>query len=52
MRINGKNRLACKTLVKDLNTKKPITVETDQGPDRREGPDRRHGNRSWRPIAR
>ena len=31
MRINGKNRLACKTLVKDLNTKKPITVEAIKG---------------------
>ncbi len=31
MRINGKNRLACKTLVKDLNTKKPITVEPIKG---------------------
>ncbi len=27
MRINGRNRLACKTLVKDLNIKKPIVVE-------------------------
>ncbi len=31
MRINGKNRLACKTLVKDLNTKKPIKVEPIKG---------------------
>jgi succinate dehydrogenase / fumarate reductase, iron-sulfur subunit len=31
MRINGKNRLACKTLVKDLNTKKPIVVEPIKG---------------------
>ena len=31
MRINGRNRLACKTLVKDLNTKKPITVEAIKG---------------------
>jgi succinate dehydrogenase / fumarate reductase, iron-sulfur subunit len=31
MRINGKNRLACKTLLKDLNPKKPITVEPIQG---------------------
>ena len=26
MRINGKNRLACKTLIKDINPEKPITV--------------------------
>ena len=26
MRINGRNRLACKTLLKDLDTSKPITV--------------------------
>lgn len=31
MRINGRNRLACKTLIKDLNTKKPITVEALKG---------------------
>jgi succinate dehydrogenase / fumarate reductase, iron-sulfur subunit len=31
MRINGKNRLACKALVKDLNPDKPITVEPIQG---------------------
>ncbi|GAA4347815.1 succinate dehydrogenase iron-sulfur subunit [Angustibacter luteus] len=31
MRINGKNRLACKTLLKDLNPKKPITVEPIKG---------------------
>jgi succinate dehydrogenase / fumarate reductase iron-sulfur subunit len=31
MRINGRNRLACKTLVKDLDTKKPITVEAIKG---------------------
>lgn len=31
MRINGLNRLACKTLVKDLDTKKPITVEAIKG---------------------
>jgi succinate dehydrogenase / fumarate reductase iron-sulfur subunit len=31
MRINGKNRLACKTLVKDLKTGKPITVEPIKG---------------------
>ncbi|MPV51123.1 MULTISPECIES: succinate dehydrogenase iron-sulfur subunit [unclassified Pseudactinotalea] len=27
MRINGRNRLACKTLLKDLNPKKPIIIE-------------------------
>lgn len=27
MRINGRNRLACKTLLKDVNPDKPITVE-------------------------
>ena len=26
MRINGRNRLACKTLIKDLNVKKPVIV--------------------------
>lgn len=31
MRINGKNRLACKTLIKDLNPTKPITVEPIKG---------------------
>lgn len=31
MRINGKNRLACKTLIKDLNPEKPITVEAIAG---------------------
>jgi succinate dehydrogenase / fumarate reductase iron-sulfur subunit len=31
MRINGKNRLACKVLVKDLNPSKPITVEPIKG---------------------
>jgi len=31
MRINGKNRLACKTLVKDVNPEKPITVEPIKG---------------------
>ncbi len=31
MRINGRNRLACKTLIKDLNIKKPITVEAIKG---------------------
>ncbi|MER5964109.1 succinate dehydrogenase iron-sulfur subunit [Streptomyces sp. NPDC002057] len=31
MRINGKNRLACKTLIKDLNPDKPITVEAIKG---------------------
>ncbi|MER7697497.1 MULTISPECIES: succinate dehydrogenase iron-sulfur subunit [unclassified Streptomyces] len=31
MRINGKNRLACKTLIKDINPDKPIMVEAIKG---------------------
>ena len=31
MRINGRNRLACKTLLKDVNPGKPIVVEPIQG---------------------
>ncbi|MFJ1973324.1 succinate dehydrogenase iron-sulfur subunit [Streptomyces sp. NPDC087903] len=31
MRINGKNRLACKTLIKDLSPEKPITIEAIKG---------------------
>jgi succinate dehydrogenase / fumarate reductase iron-sulfur subunit len=31
MRINSKNRLACKTLLKDLNPSRPITVEPIKG---------------------
>ncbi|WP_136088954.1 succinate dehydrogenase iron-sulfur subunit [Auritidibacter ignavus] len=31
MRINGRNRLACKTLLKDLDHTKPITVEPIKG---------------------
>ncbi|NYI07988.1 succinate dehydrogenase iron-sulfur subunit [Allostreptomyces psammosilenae] len=31
MRINGRNRLACKTLIKDVNPAKPITVEAIKG---------------------
>ena len=31
MRISGRNRLACKTLLKDLDTSKPITVEPIKG---------------------
>jgi succinate dehydrogenase / fumarate reductase, iron-sulfur subunit len=31
MRINGKNRLACKTLLKDANPSEPITVEPIKG---------------------
>ncbi|WP_327677723.1 succinate dehydrogenase iron-sulfur subunit [Kitasatospora sp. NBC_00458] len=31
MRINGRNRLACKTLVKDVNPEKPITIEAIKG---------------------
>ncbi len=31
MRINGRNRLACKTLIKDLDISSPITVEAIKG---------------------
>ncbi|MEY3277569.1 MAG: hypothetical protein RLZZ426_55 [Actinomycetota bacterium] len=31
VRINGRNRLACKTLVKDLDIKQPVTVEAIKG---------------------
>ncbi|GGV70315.1 succinate dehydrogenase iron-sulfur subunit [Streptomyces longisporoflavus] len=31
MRINGRNRLACKTLIKDINPSKPISVEPIKG---------------------
>ncbi|MEZ5118838.1 MAG: succinate dehydrogenase iron-sulfur subunit [Candidatus Nanopelagicales bacterium] len=31
MRINGRNRLACKTLIKDLNVKKPVVIEAIKG---------------------
>ena len=31
MRINGKNRLACKTLIKDLDISQPIYVEAIKG---------------------
>ena len=31
MRINGRNRLACKTLIKDLDTKSPIVIEAIKG---------------------
>ena len=31
MRINGKNRLACKTLIKDVSPEKPITIEPIKG---------------------
>ncbi|MFE6663194.1 succinate dehydrogenase iron-sulfur subunit [Streptomyces sp. NPDC057697] len=31
MRINGKNRLACKTLIKDVAPEKPITIEAIKG---------------------
>ena len=31
MRINGRNRLACKSLIKDLNPDQPITVEPIKG---------------------
>jgi succinate dehydrogenase / fumarate reductase iron-sulfur subunit len=31
MRINGRNRLACKTLIKDVAPEKPITIEAIKG---------------------
>jgi len=31
MRINGRNRLACKTLIKDLDITKPVYVEAIKG---------------------
>ncbi|MBG6106699.1 succinate dehydrogenase iron-sulfur subunit [Frigoribacterium sp. CG_9.8] len=31
IRINGRNRLACKTLLKDLDLSKPITIEAIKG---------------------
>ena len=31
MRINGRNRLACKTLLKDLDLSKPISIEAIKG---------------------
>src|SRR5436190_5775819 len=31
MRINGRNRLACKTLIKDIGPEKPISVEPIKG---------------------
>src|SRR3546814_17893030 len=31
MRINGRNRLACKTLIKDLDISKPLYVEAIKG---------------------
>jgi succinate dehydrogenase / fumarate reductase iron-sulfur subunit len=31
MRINGRNRLACKALLKDLDPSKPITIEPIKG---------------------
>ena len=31
MRINGRNRLACKTLLKDLDPRKPIVIEPIKG---------------------
>lgn len=42
MRINGRNRLACKTLLKDVNPDKPITVEPIKL-CRAQGPGRGHG---------
>ena len=43
MRINGRNRLACKMLIKDLDTRASRSRRADQGPAGREGPGRRHG---------
>ena len=51
MRINGRNRLACKTLIKDLDPEKPITVEPIKGLPVDEGPRRRHGAVLRRPTA-
>ena len=52
MRINGRNRLACKTLIKDLDISQPIYVEAIKGLPRREGPHRRHGAVLRSPTAR
>ena len=43
MRINGRNRLACKTLLKDLNPEQADHRRADQGPAGDQGPRRRHG---------
>ena len=43
MRINGKNRLACKTLLKDVNPSAADHRRADQGPAGAQGPRRRHG---------
>ena len=37
------NRLACKTLIKDVNPEKPSHRRADQGPAGAQGPHRRHG---------
>ena len=43
MRINGRNRLACKTLIKDLNMDARHHRGGHQGAPPRKGPRRRHG---------
>ncbi len=43
MRINGRNRLACKILIKDLQRQQADHRRADQGPAGGEGPDRGHG---------
>ena len=52
MRINGRNRLACKTLLKDLEPRQADHRRADQGPAGREGPRRRHGAVLRSPTAR
>ena len=43
MRINGRNRLACKVLLKDLEPRQADHRRAHQGPAGGEGPRRRHG---------
>ena len=43
MRINGRNRLACKTLLKDLDPSEADHRRAHQGPAGDQGPRRRHG---------
>ena len=52
MRINGRNRLACKTLIKDLDIEQADQRRADQGPAGREGPRSSTWSRSSRPTAR
>jgi hypothetical protein len=47
MRINGRNRLACKTLIKDLNPSKPITSRPS-----RACRSRRTSSSTWSPSSR